>query len=71
MAPWRYLFPQWVVDMAGGIKPLRESFERQAGEGTLPPGCVGFEITGELGVAESHRDVYTCHRFRRDSDILV
>lgn len=64
MTRWRVLLPTWVLDMAGGLAPLRESFERCADEGTLKPGCVGFEIVGDLGVPDSPDHIYTCLRFR-------
>jgi hypothetical protein len=64
MSRWRVLLPPWVLEMAGGMQPLRDSFERNAENDALPAGCIGFEIVGDSGVPETPAHVYTCLRFR-------
>lgn len=62
---WHVVLPPWMVTTAGGLKPMIDSFERQAREGRLPPGCVGFEIVSDYGAPFS-RYVYTCEHARRE-----
>lgn len=59
---WRVILPAALLACTT-LDQMQHSFERQAANGELPEGCIGFEVVPEYGVPEPEH-VYTCVRFR-------